>query len=89
MSTVLAPVPAFCSGIRESLGDAELADFDALADELIGIERLGVAYSGGVDSALLLAVAAEVIGRARGVARRGVAPSRAAAEPRLARAGAA
>lgn len=85
MSTVLAPVPAFCSGIRESLGDVELADFDALADELIGIERLGVAYSGGVDSALLLAVAAEVIGRDRVVALLGVSPSLAASERRIAR----
>ena len=85
MSTVLAPIPALRSGIRESLGDAELADFDALADELIGIDRLGVAYSGGVDSALLLAVAAEVLGRDHVVALLGVSPSLAASERRIAR----
>lgn len=48
--------------------------------DLAGIERLGVAFSGGVDSSVLLALAARVLGSGRVVALLGVSPSLAAAE---------
>lgn len=47
---------------------------------LDGIARLGVAFSGGVDSSVLLALAARTLGRAHAVAILGVSPSLAAAE---------
>ena len=50
------------------------------ADLLAGIERLGVAFSGGVDSSGLLALAVRVLGADRVVAVLGVSPSLAAAE---------
>jgi uncharacterized protein len=52
----------------------------AVSDSLKGIHRLGVAFSGGVDSSLLLALAARVLGRGRVVALLGVSPSLAAEE---------
>lgn len=42
---------------------------------LAGVQRLGVAFSGGVDSATLLALAARVLGHAQVVAILGVSPS--------------
>ncbi len=45
---------------------------------LAGVERLGVAFSGGVDSSVLLALAARALGRDRVVAILGVSPSLAA-----------
>jgi uncharacterized protein len=63
------------------------ADLGPLADGaervvrgLHGVRRLGVAYSGGVDSALLLALAVRALGPARVVAVLGVSPSLAASE---------
>jgi pyridinium-3,5-biscarboxylic acid mononucleotide sulfurtransferase len=53
---------------------------DRVAAALGGIGRLGVAFSGGVDSALLLALAVRALGRDRVVAVLGVSPSLAAAE---------
>src|SRR3954471_6504069 len=47
---------------------------------LAGVDRLGVAYSGGVDSSVLLALAARVLGRDRVLAVLGVSPSLAADE---------
>ena len=47
---------------------------------LTGIERLGVAFSGGVDSSVLLALAARALGRDRVVAILGVSASLAADE---------
>ncbi|HEV8175684.1 MAG TPA: ATP-dependent sacrificial sulfur transferase LarE [Actinoplanes sp.] len=47
---------------------------------LAGVERLGVAFSGGVDSSVLLALAARALGRDRVVAILGVSPSLAAEE---------
>jgi pyridinium-3,5-biscarboxylic acid mononucleotide sulfurtransferase len=47
---------------------------------LAGIQRLGVAFSGGVDSSVLLALAAKVLSRERVVAILGVSPSLAADE---------
>lgn len=47
---------------------------------LAGVQRLGVAFSGGVDSSVLLALATEVLGAGRVVALLGVSPSLAAEE---------
>ncbi|MFI1994805.1 ATP-dependent sacrificial sulfur transferase LarE [Actinoplanes sp. NPDC020271] len=51
-----------------------------LRELLTGIDRLGVAFSGGVDSSVLLALAARVLGPDRVVALLGVSPSLAADE---------
>lgn len=59
------------------------ADHDAVdrvAEQLAGIVRLGVAFSGGVDSATLLALAVRSLGAGRVVALLGVSPSLAAHE---------
>jgi len=53
---------------------------------LAGTGRLGVAFSGGVDSSVLLALAARALGRYRVVAVLGVSPSLAADERRAAHA---
>ena len=52
----------------------------AIAAALSGVERLGVAFSGGVDSSLLLALAARALGTGRVLALLGVSPSLAAEE---------
>lgn len=57
---------------------------DAVAAELAGAAPLGVAYSGGVDSALLLALAVRALGPENVVALLGVSPSLARSERRLA-----
>jgi uncharacterized protein len=49
-------------------------------EELTGVARLGVAFSGGVDSSVLLALAARALGREQAVAILGVSPSLATAE---------
>ena len=46
-----------------------------VGDLLAGVDRLGVAFSGGVDSSVLLALAARALGPARVVAILGVSPS--------------
>jgi uncharacterized protein len=46
-----------------------------LGTMLTGIDRLAVAYSGGVDSSLLLEIAARALGRDRVVAVLGISPS--------------
>jgi PP-loop superfamily ATP-utilizing enzyme len=51
-----------------------------LAGLLSGVHRLGVAFSGAVDSSLLLALTARVLGREQVVALLGVSPSLAAPE---------
>ena len=51
---------------------------------LIGIERLGVAFSGGVDSATLLAIAAHALGPDNVVALLGVSASLASRERKIA-----
>ncbi|MBN1865868.1 ATP-dependent sacrificial sulfur transferase LarE [Candidatus Sumerlaeota bacterium] len=48
-------------------GDEVHAKWDALLDNLRGYGRLAVAYSGGVDSALLLHAATEALGRENAV----------------------
>ncbi|MFI6072022.1 ATP-dependent sacrificial sulfur transferase LarE [Actinoplanes sp. NPDC051343] len=50
------------------------------AAQVSGMKRLGVAFSGGVDSSVLLALAARVLGPSRAVAILGVSPSLAADE---------
>jgi uncharacterized protein len=60
---------AFADGVTTRLGVM-----------LSGIARLGVAFSGGVDSSVLLALAARALGRERVVAILGVSPSLAADE---------
>jgi uncharacterized protein len=52
----------------------------AVSASLKGVRRLGVAFSGGVDSSLLLALAARALGVGRVVALLGVSPSLAADE---------
>lgn len=52
--------------------------------DLKGIEKLGVAFSGGVDSTVLLALAARVLAANQVVALLGVSPSLATAERRAA-----
>ena len=51
------------------------AVLEALQDRLTGIGRLGVAFSGGVDSSLLLALAVRALGADAVVALLGVSPS--------------
>lgn len=60
-----------------SLVDRATAD---IARQLAGVGRLGVAFSGGVDSSVLLALAARALGPERVVAILGVSPSLAADE---------
>src|SRR3954469_1639087 len=57
-----------------------MIDTGGVAACLAGIGRLGVAFSGGVDSSVLLALAAQALGRDRVVAVLGVSPSLAADE---------
>ena len=52
----------------------------AVLASLKGVERLGVAFSGGVDSSLLVALAARALGADRVIALLGVSPSLAAEE---------
>src|SRR5690625_7174910 len=56
---------------------------DAVSEQLRGHGRVGVAYSGGVDSATLLALAVRALGSENGVALLGVSPSLARRERRL------
>jgi uncharacterized protein len=53
---------------------------DAIGRALAGVDRLGVAFSGGVDSSVLLAAAVRVLGPSRVVAVLGVSPSLASDE---------
>ena len=48
---------------------------EKIAPFFVGIDRLGVAFSGGVDSSVLLALAVQALGRDRVVAIIGVSPS--------------
>lgn len=68
-----------------SLPAADQQSYEALAAEMTGIGRLGVAFSGGVDSALLLAVAARELGTDHVVALLGVSASLASHERDIAR----
>jgi uncharacterized protein len=57
-----------------------MIDTAGVVDRLAGIGRLGVAFSGGVDSSVLLALAVRALGPDRVVAILGVSPSLAADE---------
>jgi uncharacterized protein len=59
---------------------ADQALVDAVTEQLRGAGRLGVAFSGGVDSSTLLALAVLALGRDQVVAVLGVSPSLAASE---------
>ncbi|HEX5813360.1 MAG TPA: asparagine synthase-related protein, partial [Pseudonocardia sp.] len=59
---------------------ADRAAVDRVTGQLAGVGRLGVAFSGGVDSATLLALAVRALGAGRVVALLGVSPSLAADE---------
>lgn len=66
------------------LSAEDAARVEAVASQLRGIGRLGVAFSGGVDSATLLAIAAETLGAENVVALLGVSASLASRERVLA-----
>lgn len=68
----------------EAFEGETLALADAVAAQLSTVQRLGVAYSGGVDSATLLALAVRALGTENVVALLGVSPSLARRERRLA-----
>ena len=51
-----------------------------VAESMVSVDRLGVAFSGGVDSSVLLAAAVRILGPSRVLAILGVSPSLAAAE---------
>jgi uncharacterized protein len=72
-----APLPPDLAPLDERIG--------ALLHEAVPTGRLGIAFSGGVDSGLLLALALRHLGRARVLAVIGVSPSLAADELRGAR----
>ncbi|NLF05575.1 MAG: ATP-dependent sacrificial sulfur transferase LarE [Actinomycetales bacterium] len=62
----------------EGLGEGDLAGVEQVTDQLraaVPRGRLGVAFSGGVDSSTLLALAASALGTDRVVAILGVSPS--------------
>ena len=74
----LTAVPAAMDA-RADLGSLTDAA-DRVTEALGGVQRLGVAFSGGVDSSLLLALAVRALGTDQVVAVLGVSPSLAAAE---------
>ncbi len=67
----------------DDLSGTARADAEAVAQRLQGVGRLGVAFSGGVDSAVLLAVAVRALGPDV-IALLGVSPSLAADERAIA-----
>lgn len=67
-----------------SLDAADVRLVEDVSKSLHGIDRLGVAFSGGVDSATLLAIAVHTLGREHVVALLGVSPSLAERERRIA-----
>ncbi|SER32240.1 ATP-dependent sacrificial sulfur transferase LarE [Microlunatus flavus] len=72
-----APAPLEVVDLASPRADAaeEQAALEAVRGALAGVDRLGVAFSGGVDSAVLLAAAVRVLGPGRVVAVLGVSPS--------------
>ncbi len=69
-----------CGGSLESDHTGGVHCLDALQDELRKLERVVVAFSGGVDSALLAYVAADTLGAENAVAVTAISPSLAGAE---------
>ena len=82
MTQPAMPLPA---GPFADLPAAERADAEAVARHLPASGRLGVAYSGGVDSAVLLAVAVRALGPDDALGLLAVSDSLARDELRLAR----
>src|SRR5450755_3327055 len=79
-STRSAPWPRCCDRHDVDMEGAELEAANRVGALLTGHAPLGVAFSGGVDSATLLALAARSLGRQRVLAVLGVSPSLAADE---------
>lgn len=79
------PMMTLPAGPFGDLPGAARADAEAVAAALPGAGRLGVAYSGGVDSAVLLAVAVRALGPERAIGLLAVSDSLAREELRLAR----
>ena len=75
-----SPAPARPEPAGVPAGHDAVALEAAVAAQLTGLGRFGVAYSGGVDSATLLAVAVRALGADRVVAILGISPSLAADE---------
>lgn len=95
---VEASTPSGSGGVRVEIGDntvgasgaAALAERDQWAvrrviDQIRPVGRLGVAFSGGVDSAVLLALAVQALGRDGVLAVLGVSASLATSERQAAR----
>jgi uncharacterized protein len=78
MVDLTAPLPAALEAAAERVGDLLRSALVTRPDDSSG--RVGVAYSGGVDSTVLLALAARSLGSSRVVAVLGVSPSLAADE---------
>ena len=71
----VGPLP---DAARDARGDERVftdAAADRVAAALAGVARLGVAFSGGVDSSVLLALAVRALGADRVVAILGISPS--------------
>jgi uncharacterized protein len=78
----VVPVNSSVDVSRETSAELSLEDraLGAVEAALQGVDRLGVAFSGGVDSSVLLAAAVRVLGPSRVVAVLGVSPSLASDE---------
>ncbi|GAA3558687.1 ATP-dependent sacrificial sulfur transferase LarE [Microlunatus spumicola] len=78
----MVPVNSSLDVSPETSADLSVEDraLAAVSTALQGVNRLGVAFSGGVDSSVLLAAAVRVLGPSRVVAILGVSPSLASDE---------
>ena len=70
-----APAPEIAAPASTAAGDGLDVVLEDLRGRLTGVRRLGVAFSGGVDSSLLLALAVRALGADSVVALLGVSPS--------------
>ena len=70
--------------VSERLVESDARLVEVVAAQLMDIRRLGVAFSGGVDSATLLAIAAQALGPGNVIALLGVSASLASRERMLA-----
>jgi len=68
------------TGSKDPLSGLDKQAADDVAEQLNGMTPLGVAFSGGVDSSVLLALAVRALGRDQVIAVLGVSPSLAAVE---------
>ncbi len=84
MSSATAPPPGMRAHGRATAAEVIRAE-RLIAADLEGVSRLGVAFSGGIDSTLLLAMAARLLGVANVVAVLAVSPSLATDERAAAR----